>query len=60
MSLETHSNVTEVTVNPHNVVLTPGGSSGGEGALQALYGSPLGVGTDVGLHSSLLFTRKAN
>ncbi|KAG2122712.1 general amidase [Suillus cothurnatus] len=30
------------TTNPHNCSLTPGGSSGGEGALVALKGSPLG------------------
>lgn len=36
------------TVNPHNRTLHPGGSSGGEGALIAMKGSPLGVGTDVG------------
>lgn len=28
--------------------MTPGGSSGGEGALIAMRGSPLGVGTDIG------------
>ena len=28
--------------------MTAGGSSGGEGALLALHGSPLGVGTDIG------------
>lgn len=28
--------------------LTPGGSSGGEAALIAFRGSPLGVGTDIG------------
>jgi hypothetical protein len=28
-------------------MVTPGGSSGGEGALIALRGSPLGVGTDI-------------
>ena len=36
------------TVNPYNRNLTSGGSSGGEGALIALKGSPLGLGTDVG------------
>ncbi|EFR01577.1 acetamidase [Nannizzia gypsea CBS 118893] len=48
LMLETISNVTGETVNPHNTALTPGGSSGGESALQALYGSPLGIGTDMG------------
>jgi amidase len=37
-----------VTVNPHNNKLSCGGSSGGEGALIALRGSILGLGTDIG------------
>lgn len=36
------------TVNPLNRELTPGGSSGGESALIAARGSPLGIGTDIG------------
>src|SRR6201996_1541451 len=36
------------TVNPLNRNLTSGGSSGGESALIAMHGSPLGVGTDIG------------
>ncbi|KAG9235564.1 glutamyl-tRNA amidotransferase subunit A [Amylocarpus encephaloides] len=48
MVLETCSNITGVTTNPHNTSLTPGGSSGGEGALLALRGSPLGIGSDIG------------
>lgn len=36
------------TSNPYNRDLSSGGSSGGESALLALRGSPLGVGTDVG------------
>ncbi|KAF7588619.1 hypothetical protein BBP40_005457 [Aspergillus hancockii] len=48
MALETCSNITGTTVNPHNTALSPGGSSGGESALQALYGSPLGIGSDIG------------
>jgi amidase len=35
-------------LNPHKLTLTAGGSSGGEGALVALGGSILGVGTDIG------------
>jgi len=34
--------------NPRNGAVTAGGSSGGEGALVAMRGSVLGVGTDVG------------
>ncbi|KPI35894.1 putative amidase [Cyphellophora attinorum] len=36
------------TLNPYNIHLTCGGSSGGEGALIALKGSVLGVGSDIG------------
>ncbi|KAH7928662.1 amidase [Leucogyrophana mollusca] len=36
------------TLNPHNSNLSPGGSSGGEGALIAMKGSCIGVGTDIG------------
>lgn len=35
------------TLNPHNLCLTAGGSSGGEGAIVALRGSIIGVGTDI-------------
>jgi len=45
---ETFNNIFGRTVNPHNRSLTSGGSSGGEGALVALRGSPLGVGSDIG------------
>jgi Asp-tRNA(Asn)/Glu-tRNA(Gln) amidotransferase A subunit family amidase len=48
MQLETDSNLYGTTVNPRNRELSSGGSSGGEGALIALSGSCLGVGTDVG------------
>ncbi|KAF2819180.1 amidase [Ophiobolus disseminans] len=48
MHLETDSNLYGVTTNPYNRNLTSGGSSGGEGALIALRGSCLGVGSDVG------------
>ncbi|KAF9269992.1 general amidase [Marasmius fiardii PR-910] len=45
---ETFNHIFGRTVNPHNRSLTCGGSSGGEGALVALKGSPLGVGSDIG------------
>lgn len=35
-------------MNPLNRNLTSGGSSGGESALIAMHGSPLGIGTDIG------------
>jgi amidase len=36
------------TLNPYNRSLTAGGSSGGEGALLALRGSAIGLGSDYG------------
>ncbi|KAI8933021.1 hypothetical protein NX059_009670 [Plenodomus lindquistii] len=36
------------TLNPFNTNLSSGGSSGGEGALVAMKGSVMGVGTDIG------------
>ena len=36
------------TLNPYNLACTPGGSSGGEAALVAAGGSPLGLGSDSG------------
>lgn len=48
MTLETVNNIYGRTVNPWNNKMGPGGSSGGEGALLAMHGSPLGIGTDVG------------
>jgi amidase len=42
-------------MNPVNQMLSCGGSSGGEGALLALGGSSVGVGTDIG-NSQLLFS----
>jgi len=48
LSLETNNNIYGHTSNPFNTNLTSGGSSGGESALIASHGSPLGVGTDIG------------
>ncbi|KAH8919334.1 general amidase [Atractiella rhizophila] len=45
---ETDNYVFGRTDNPRNRTLTAGGSSGGEGALLALGGSPGGFGTDIG------------
>ncbi|KIK70774.1 hypothetical protein GYMLUDRAFT_254100 [Collybiopsis luxurians FD-317 M1] len=45
---ETFNHVFGRTSNPYNLSLTSGGSSGGEGALVAMRGSPLGVGSDIG------------
>jgi len=46
--VETFNYVFGRTLNPYNRAHTCGGSSGGEGALIALKGSPLGVGSDIG------------
>ncbi|GES63656.1 amidase family protein [Aspergillus terreus] len=48
MVLETVSNIYGRTLNPKNTKLGAGGSSGGEGALLALRGSPVGLGSDIG------------
>lgn len=48
MIAETLNNTWGRTLNPHHLDMTCGGSSGGEGALIAMRGSPLGVGTDFG------------
>ena len=48
MSGETVNNIMGYCWNPKNRHLTAGGSSGGEGALIGLRGSPLGFGTDIG------------
>ena len=48
MSGETVNNIIGYTFNPKNRNLCSGGSSGGEGALIGLKGSPVGFGTDIG------------
>lgn len=48
MAGETVNNIIEYTWNPKNRNLSCGGSSGGEGALIGLRGSPVGFGTDIG------------
>ena len=48
MALDSDNNVFGRVLNPRNKRVTAGGSSGGEGALVAMRGSVLGVGTDVG------------
>ncbi|KAJ0420818.1 amidase signature domain-containing protein [Aspergillus carlsbadensis] len=47
MTPDSHNNVFGRTLNPHKLSLTAGGSSGGEGALLAMRGSVLGIGTDI-------------
>lgn len=45
---ETVNHIINHTPNPKNRNLVVGGSSGGEGGLLALKGSPIGLGTDIG------------
>ncbi|GIK07543.1 hypothetical protein Aspvir_003209 [Aspergillus viridinutans] len=47
MTADSHNNVFGRVLNPHRRNLTAGGSTGGEGALIALRGSVLGIGTDI-------------
>ncbi|KXT09723.1 hypothetical protein AC579_1691 [Pseudocercospora musae] len=48
MWCETENPLFGLTTNPMDARLTPGGSTGGEGALLAYHGSLLGWGTDIG------------
>lgn len=48
MATDTASNTFGITLNGLNQNFSPGGSSGGEGALIACRGSLLGLGTDIG------------
>lgn len=45
---ETENNLFGLTTHPMNEKFTPGGSTGGEGALLGLEGSLFGWGTDLG------------
>jgi Asp-tRNA(Asn)/Glu-tRNA(Gln) amidotransferase A subunit family amidase len=47
LSFESSNSLWGVARNPHNRQYSPGGSSGGEGALIALNGSRVGIGSDV-------------
>lgn len=47
MTADSDNNVFGRTLNPNNLNLTAGGSTGGEGALIALRGSVAGFGTDI-------------
>ena len=48
MVTESYNRIFGRALNPWNVKRTPGGSSGGEGAMVGMDASPLGVGTDIG------------
>ena len=47
LSFESTSDVWGQCKNPHNTKYSPGGSTGGEGALLAFGGSRIGIGSDV-------------
>ena len=47
MTADTDNNLFGRTLNPCKLSLGAGGSSGGEGALVAMRGSPIGIGTDI-------------
>ena len=48
LSFECSNPLWGVTTNPYSQAHTSGGSSGGEGALLAMSGSAIGVGSDIG------------
>lgn len=48
MHLDTNNNIIGMTKNPFNLNLSPGGSSGGEGAIFGFKASCIGIGTDIG------------
>lgn len=66
LSAESYSDVFGRTTNPHKKTHSPGGSSGGEGALLAYGGSRIGIGTDVAgsvrlpAHYSGVYSMKAS
>ncbi|KAF2016525.1 amidase [Aaosphaeria arxii CBS 175.79] len=47
MTADSHNNIFGRTLNPNNLSLTAGGSTGGEGALIKMRGSVLGLTTDI-------------
>lgn len=60
MICETINNVIGRTVNPRNKNLSPGGSSGGEGAIIGFRGAVIGVGTDLGTPQGVHLTEDSN
>jgi amidase len=48
MHLCSENNITGRCRNPYKLSMSPGGSTSGEGALIAMKGSPLGLGSDIG------------
>ncbi|PWN99241.1 amidase signature enzyme [Tilletiopsis washingtonensis] len=58
MQVDTRSHLHGVTLNPRNLHLSPGGSSGGESALLAAGGSALGLGSDIGASDAMQARRR--
>lgn len=54
MVCETVNNIIGRTSNPRNLNLSCGGSSGGEGAMIAMRGGAIGIGTDIGRYPYLV------
>lgn len=48
MHLDSNNNFIGLSRNPHNLGLSPGGSSSGEGSVVGFGGSAIGVGSDIG------------
>ncbi|RDL29709.1 Uncharacterized protein BP5553_10689 [Venustampulla echinocandica] len=48
MHLDCDNNITGRTLNPHNIRLSPGGSSGGEAAAVGFRGAAIGIASDIG------------
>lgn len=48
MHLDSNNNITGLSKNPHNLGLSSGGSSSGEGSIVGFGGSPIGIGSDIG------------
>ncbi|KAK7677944.1 hypothetical protein QCA50_019024 [Cerrena zonata] len=48
MHLCSNNNFVGAARNPHNLGLSPGGSSSGEGSIVGFGGSPIGIGSDIG------------
>lgn len=46
--MDSCNNITGATLNPYNLNLSPGGSSGGEGASIGFKAAAIGIGTDIG------------
>lgn len=48
MHLDSNNNITGLSKNPFNLLLSSGGSSSGEGSIVGFGGSSIGIGSDIG------------